>query len=278
MQTMQWKDLKSMTARELTDAVVELGEKKFRAGQIYGWLHKKLVRDVGKISNVSPAFLERLTKQYPLYGVSQAACLASKLDGTRKYLFELHDGNVIESVLMRYRHGNSVCISSQAGCRMGCTFCASTLLGLTRNLYPSEMLDQIYAISRITGEKVGRVVVMGSGEPLDNYDNLLRFIDLLTNEDGLNLGQRNLTVSTCGIVPNILKLADKNLSINLALSLHAPNDRVREGLQGTDGEVFREVILLHQRHKERNIMEKRTEKTAEEKQPAEVWGHLPELL
>ena len=230
MQTMQWKDLKSMTARELTDAVVGLGEKKFRAGQIYGWLHKKLVRDVGKISNVSPAFLEQLTKQYPLYGVSQAACLASKLDGTRKYLFELHDGNVIESVLMRYRHGNSVCISSQAGCRMGCTFCASTLLGLTRNLYPSEMLDQIYAIQEDTGERVSHVVVMGTGEPFDNYEGLSRMIEILTDDKGLGISRRNITVSTCGIVPNIYRFADDFPQVTLAISLHAPNDRMRQEL------------------------------------------------
>lgn len=154
----------------------------------------------------------------------------SKIDGTRKYLFELSDGNVIESVLMKYKHGNSVCISSQVGCRMGCRFCASTLDGLERNLTASEMLDQIYRIQSETGERVSNVVVMGSGEPLDNFDNLIRFIRLLTDENGLNISQRNVTVSTCGIVPGIKRLAEEDLQITLALSLHAPNDEVRRSL------------------------------------------------
>jgi 23S rRNA (adenine2503-C2)-methyltransferase len=154
----------------------------------------------------------------------------SQIDGTRKYLFGLPDGNIIESVLMRYNHGNSVCISSQVGCRMGCRFCASTLDGLERNLSASEMLDQIYRIQKLTGERVSNVVVMGSGEPMDNYDNLIDFIRLLTDENGLNISQRNITVSTCGIVPGIKKLAEEDLQITLALSLHAPNDEVRKTL------------------------------------------------
>ena len=154
----------------------------------------------------------------------------SKQDGTCKYLFRLEDGNVIESVLMRYHHGNSVCISSQVGCRMGCKFCASTIGGLTRNLRSSEMLDQIYRIQRLSQERVSNVVVMGTGEPLDNYENLLRFIELLTGEDGLHISQRNLTVSTCGLVPKIRQLADEKLQITLALSLHAPNDEKRKEL------------------------------------------------
>ena len=151
----------------------------------------------------------------------------SKIDGTRKYLFLLEDGNVIESVLMRYKHGNSVCISSQVGCRMGCRFCASTLDGLVRGLKPSEMIDQIYKIGQDIGERISNVVVMGTGEPMDNYDNLLQFITLLTDENGLNISQRNLTVSTCGIVPRMRQLADEKLSITLALSLHASNQKKR---------------------------------------------------
>jgi 23S rRNA (adenine2503-C2)-methyltransferase len=154
----------------------------------------------------------------------------SAIDGTRKYLFALKDGNVVESVLMRYKHGNSVCISSQVGCRMGCRFCASTLDGLERNLMPSEMLDQIYSIQAHTGERVSNVVVMGTGEPMDNYDNLLTFIRLLTDEKGLNISQRNITVSTCGIVPNMRRLADEKLQITLALSLHASTDAKRREL------------------------------------------------
>lgn len=154
----------------------------------------------------------------------------SKIDGTRKYLFRLNDGNVIESVLMRYKHGNSVCISSQVGCRMGCRFCASTIGGLTRGLQASEMLDQIYRIQVLSGERVSNVVVMGTGEPLDNYENLLRFIHILTEEGGLHISQRNLTVSTCGLVPKMYELAKEKFQMTLALSLHAPNDEKRQEL------------------------------------------------
>ena len=154
----------------------------------------------------------------------------SAIDGTRKYLFALEDGNIIESVLMKYRHGNSVCISSQAGCRMGCRFCASTIDGLARTLRASEMLDQVYRIQQDIGERVSNVVIMGSGEPLDNYDNTLRFIRLITDERGLHISQRNITVSTCGLVPQMLKLAEEKLQITLALSLHAPDDETRKEL------------------------------------------------
>ena len=154
----------------------------------------------------------------------------SQIDGTRKYLFRLEDGNVIESVWMQYHHGNSVCISSQVGCRMGCRFCASTLDGLERNLTTAEMLDQIYRIQTLTGERVSNIVIMGSGEPLDNYDNVIRFLRMISDENGLNISQRNITLSTCGIVPNILRLAEENIQITLALSLHAPNDEVRKTL------------------------------------------------
>jgi 23S rRNA (adenine2503-C2)-methyltransferase len=154
----------------------------------------------------------------------------SKIDGTKKFLFSLADGNVVESVWMRYKHGNSVCISSQVGCRMGCRFCASTLDGLTRNLLPSEMLDQIYAITLLTGERVSNVVVMGTGEPFDNYDNLLVFLRLLTDENGLHISQRNVTVSTCGLVPKIYAFADEDLQVTLALSLHAATDEKRRSL------------------------------------------------
>ena len=154
----------------------------------------------------------------------------SRLDGTKKFLFALSDGNVVESVWMKYKHGNSVCISSQVGCKMGCRFCASTLDGWERNLLPSEMLDQIYAITRLTGERVSNVVVMGTGEPMDNFENLLTFIHILTEEHGLHISQRNITVSTCGIVPKMRELADKGLAITLALSLHATTDEKRREL------------------------------------------------
>lgn len=223
-------DLKSMTLSELNGAMEEMGEKKFRAKQIYQWMHQKLVRNYDEMTNVSAALREKLMERYPLTSLKILCMQESKIDGTRKYLFELSDGNVVESVFMRYKHGNSVCISSQVGCRMGCRFCASTLDGLARNLLSSEMLDQIYAISLHTGERVSNVVVMGTGEPMDNFDNLIRFITLLTDENGLNISQRNLTVSTCGLVPKIYELADLQLQITLALSLHATTDEKRRTL------------------------------------------------
>lgn len=227
---MRWHDIKSLTLSELSQAVEEAGEKKFRAKQIYGWLHRKCVEGPEGMTNVPGKLLKTLLADYPLYGVSPVECLESRIDGTKKYLFALHDGNVIESVLMKYRHGNSVCISSQAGCRMGCRFCASTLLGLARNLYPSEMLDQIYTIQRLSGERVSHVVVMGTGEPFDNYDALSRMLEILCDKDGLQIGHRNITVSTCGIVPKIYTFSEDHPQITLAISLHASNDKTRREL------------------------------------------------
>ncbi len=227
---MEKTDIKSLNLEELTSYMVSIGEKPFRARQLYEWIHQKLAADFSEMTNLSKALKEKLLQSAALTSLTVVEEKISKIDGTRKYLFGLSDGNVIESVLMKYKHGNSVCISSQVGCRMGCRFCASTLDGLERNLSPSEMLDQIYRIQKLTGERVSNVVVMGSGEPMDNYDNLIQFIRLLTDENGLNISQRNVTVSTCGIVPGILKLAEENLQITLALSLHAPNDEVRKTL------------------------------------------------
>ncbi len=220
-------DIKSFNLEELTAFIVENGEKAFRAKQVYQWLHVKQVDAFDEMTNLSKAFREKLENLCYITDLHQEAVQISKIDGTRKYLFLLEDGNVIESVLMRYKHGNSVCISSQVGCRMGCRFCASTLDGLVRGLKPSEMLDQIYKIGKDIGERISNVVVMGTGEPMDNFDNLLKFIELLTDENGLNISQRNLTVSTCGIVPRMRELADRQLSITLALSLHASNQQKR---------------------------------------------------
>ena len=223
-------DLKSMTLPELTEYLKDLGEKPFRAKQLYQWMHVKLTASLDEMTNLSKE-MRGILKGTAFYAsLNPVDVRISQIDGTRKYLFELEDGNVIESVLMRYKHGNSVCISSQVGCRMGCRFCASTLDGLERNLRPSEMLEQIYRIQRDIGERVSNVVVMGSGEPMDNYDNLIRFIHLLTDENGLHISQRNVTVSTCGIVPRIRQFAEENLQVTLALSLHAPNDEVRKTL------------------------------------------------
>lgn len=223
-------DIKSLTREELRKEVCEMGEKSFRADQIYDWIHVKLVRGFDEMTNISRSFREECKERFSFTDLKEVRVQESKIDKTRKFLFQLEDGNLVESVLMPYKHGNSVCISSQVGCRMGCAFCASTLYGLTRNLMPSEMLDQIYRITKITGERVSNVVVMGTGEPLDNYDNLIRFITLLTDEYGLHISQRNVTVSTCGIVPGILKLAKEKLQITLALSLHAVTDEKRQKL------------------------------------------------
>jgi 23S rRNA (adenine2503-C2)-methyltransferase len=223
-------DLKSLNLEELTGFVESLGEKPFRAKQLYEWIHQKLAADFDEMTNIPKSLKEKLKESADYVSLRVVEEKISKLDGTRKYLFGLSDGNIIESVLMKYKHGNSVCISSQVGCRMGCRFCASTLDGLERNLKPSEMLDQIYRIQKLTGERVSNVVVMGAGEPMDNYDNVVKFIHLLTDSNGLNISQRNVTLSTCGIVPGILKLAEENLQITLALSLHAPNDEVRKTL------------------------------------------------
>lgn len=220
-------DIKSMNLAELTEFVASIGEKAFRAKQLYQWLHVKQVYAFDDMTNLSKAFREKLNEVSFITDLKQEQVQISQIDGTRKYLFLLEDGNVIESVLMRYKHGNSVCISSQVGCRMGCRFCASTLDGLVRGLRPSEMIDQIYKIGQDIGERISNVVVMGTGEPMDNYDNLLKFITLLTDENGLNISQRNLTVSTCGIVPRMRQLADEKLSITLALSLHASNQKKR---------------------------------------------------
>ena len=223
-------DIKSMTLPELRAYLTSIGEKSFRADQIYGWMHRQLVTSYDDMKNIPQSLREKLKEQMPLTALKAADVLTSGIDGTQKYLFELSDGNLIESVLMKYKHGNSVCISSQAGCRMGCRFCASTIGGLNRCLLPSEMLDQVYRIQTLTGQRVSNVVVMGTGEPLDNYDHLLRFIHLLTGPEGLNISQRSITVSTCGIVPGILRLADENLEITLALSLHASTQEKRESL------------------------------------------------
>ena len=235
-------DIKSMTIEDLKDLMTCLGEKPFRAKQIYSWLHEHLVISYEEMCNI-PASLKKKLEPYPITALEKVDMQTSAIDGTRKYLFRLSDGNVIESVLMRYKHGNSVCISSQVGCRMGCRFCASTIGGLTRCLLPSEMLDQIYRIQADLGERISNVVVMGTGEPLDNYDNLLRFIHILTEEGGLHISQRNLTVSTCGLVPGMYDLAEEKLQITLALSLHAPNDVKRRELMPVANRYSMDEVL-----------------------------------
>lgn len=223
-------DVRSLNLAELTEFVGSLGEKAFRAKQIYQWLHEKQVSSFAEMTNIPKSLIEKLEENSILVELEIETIQISKIDGTRKYLFLLSDGNLIESVLMRYKHGNSVCISSQVGCRMGCRFCASTLDGLVRGLTPSEMLEQIYQIGKDIGERISNVVVMGTGEPMDNFDNFLKFVELLTDENGLNISQRNITVSTCGIVPKMKQLADHKLAITLALSLHASSQEKRAEL------------------------------------------------
>ena len=222
------KDIMSYNFDELQDIIVGFGEKAFRTKQIYGWFHQKLVSDFDEMNNISNSLRDRLRENYDIYMPNIVEVYKSKIDGTSKYLFKMHDGSIIESVLMKYKHGNSVCISSQVGCRMGCKFCASTLDGLERNLSASEMLGQIYMIQKDTGERVSNVVIMGSGEPFDNYDNVIRFLELVSDEKGLNISSRNITLSTCGIVEKIKKLADMKLQITLAVSIHSPNDTLRK--------------------------------------------------
>ena len=219
-----------MTLEEIEALMVTLGEPKFRAKQIYEWLHKKLVQSLDEMTNIPLALREKFKQEVGFAAVEEETKSVSKIDGTTKFLFKLQDGSMVESVLMKYKHGNSVCISSQVGCRMGCRFCASTIGGLTRNLLPSEMLGQIYYIQKSTQERVSNVVLMGTGEPFDNYDNFFRMLHLLTNPQGLNISQRNITVSTCGIVPKIKELAKEHLQITLAISLHSPTDEMRKEL------------------------------------------------
>ena len=227
---MEKKDIASYSFEELQEEMLAIGEKGFRSRQIYSWIHEKLVDDFEEMTNLPKALRQKLEAAYEIRRVEMEKRQISKIDGTNKFLFCLKDGNMVESVLMKYKHGNSVCISSQVGCRMGCRFCASTLDGLERNLTPSEMLRQVYQIQKITGERVSNIVIMGTGEPLDNYDNFLKFIHMVSDEHGLNISQRNITASTCGIVPNIRKLAEEKLQITLALSLHGSNQEKRRSL------------------------------------------------
>ena len=220
-------DIKSMYPEEIGGLVREKGLPAFRAKQIFEWIHARQAAGYEEMSNLPAKLRAELETEYPLVTAKTVDRQISAVDGTQKFLFEMPDGCLVESVFMRYRFGNSVCISSQAGCRMGCSFCASTLRGLLRSLSASEMLEQIYAVMRETKEPVSHIVVMGMGEPLDNYDNLIRFLRLLTGPEGLHMSRRNVTVSTCGIVPNIYRLAEEGLHITLALSLHAVTDEQR---------------------------------------------------
>ena len=219
-------DLKSMTQEELSAFLRELGEPAFRGRQIFTWLHRG-VTSFDDMSNLSKELRRKLAEQCYITAPTVARKQVSRLDGTVKYLWELRDGNCIETVLMRYHHGNTVCISSQVGCRMGCAFCASTIAGKVRDLAPSEMLDQVLFTQLDAGEEISNIVLMGIGEPLDNMGNVLRFLELVNHPDGMNIGMRHISLSTCGVVPGIDALAELRLQLTLSVSLHAPDSETR---------------------------------------------------
>ena len=224
-------DIGSMTYPELESYILSMGEKKFRAAQLYEWLHKKEAASFDEMSNLPQSLRKRLEDENgPLNFPKIRKKLVSRLDGTVKYLYAFADGETVECVRMEYKHGSSLCISSQAGCRMGCKFCASTLMGLSRNLEPYELLGQVYAAERDAGKKIDSIVMMGIGEPLDNYDNVLRFLRMLSDEKGRGLSLRHVSLSTCGLVDKIDRLAQEKLQLTLSVSLHAPNDRLRREL------------------------------------------------
>ena len=241
--TMEKTDIKSLRLEEVQAWMQSHEEPAYRAKQLYEWMHIKGVTEFAQMHNLSKSLREKLEAECVLTVLRQVEVQISKIDGTRKYLFALPDGNIIESVWMKYQHGNSVCVSSQAGCRMGCRFCASTIDGLARNLTPAEMLEQIYRIQADTGERVSNVVIMGSGEPLDNYENVVQFLRMISDENGLHISERNLTLSTCGLVPNMYRLAEEGLHVTMALSLHAPNDKMRQELMPVANKYHLEEVI-----------------------------------
>lgn len=222
-------DILSLTKDELSAAVAEMGEKPFRAKQVYDWLHVKKVTDFSQMSNISAQFREELTKKFCIKSLKIKKRLVSHIDNTVKYLYRLPDGEAVESVLMEYKHGNSLCISSQVGCKMGCRFCASTIAGWVRDLAPSEMLLQIYETERDSGRHVDSIVMMGIGEPLDNFDNVVKFLRIL-NSGGDGMSLRHLSLSTCGVVDKIYRLAELKLGVTLSISLHAATDEKRSAI------------------------------------------------
>lgn len=223
-------DIKTFSLKELEEEILALGESKFRAKQIFNWLHQKHIESFDEMTNISKNLREKLNQKYKITEIEILDTLKSKEDGTTKFLFQLEGNNIIESVLMKYSYGNAVCISSQIGCRMGCTFCASTLDGLERNLTVGEMLSQVYKIQKYSGERIRSIVLMGSGEPFDNFDNFKKFIEMINCKEGFELGQRHITVSTCGIVERIYDFANLKTQVNLAISLHAPNNELRRNV------------------------------------------------
>ncbi len=227
---MEKTDIKSMYFDELSESLKSLGLPSFRTKQVWQWLHQKGVVSFDEMTNLSKQLRDTLSEEYVIKFCEVERKSVSALDGTVKYLFRLHDGQFIESVLMKYKYGYSLCVSTQVGCRMNCAFCATGVGGFIRNLSASEILSQVHAAQNDMNIKVSHIVLMGMGEPMDNYDNVIRFLKLVNNDDGLNIGMRNISLSTCGIIPGIKKLQNENLQLTLSVSLHAPNDNVRSKL------------------------------------------------
>ena len=236
------KHLKSMTAPEIGAVLKELNQPAFRAKQVFSWLHKG-VTSYDEMTNLPKALRDVLAEKYPLYTPKILRKQESQKDGTVKYLWALEDGNCVETVLMRYHYGNSVCISTEVGCKMGCAFCASTLAGFVRQLEPSEMLDQVLFTQLESGQPISHIVLMGIGEPLDNYDNVMRFLELVNDPEGMNISMRHISLSTCGLVPMIDKLAEKKLQVTLSVSLHAPSDAVRNTIMPVNKAYPTEELL-----------------------------------
>ena len=235
-------NLRDLTLKEMEEFITKMGEPKFRAKQVFQWIYKGKT-DFREMTNLPEVFRQKLAEEAYIGTATPLKIQKSKTDGTRKYLFELEDGNLIESVFMKYKYGNSICVSSQAGCRMGCRFCASTRNGLERNLTPGEILSQLMAAEADTGERIGHIVVMGTGEPFDNYDNLKKFIEIVNDPKGLNIGMRNITVSTCGIVPKIERFGKDFPQVNLAISLHGTTDEIRGSMMPVNGKYPLEVLI-----------------------------------
>lgn len=236
------RDIKSLTKSEIRSEVEALGEPKYRADQIFTWLRSG-VRSFDEMTNISKALRIKLDENYYINTVRLATSQKSELDGTAKLLWELCDGNTVESVVMRYKHGNSVCISTQVGCAMGCMFCASTLGGLVRNLTASEMEEQVFRSQEESGERISNIVLMGIGEPLDNFDNVMRFLELINCPEGMNIGMRHISLSTCGIAENVDKMGEYNLQLTLSVSLHAPDNETRSSIMPINKRCDVETLL-----------------------------------
>ena len=236
------KHIKSLTLEEMTQLLKALGQPAFRAKQVYTWLHKG-VRSYGEMTNLPKTLRDALEQEYPICPPEAVRKQESAKDGTIKYLWKLADGNCVETVLMRYHYGNTVCISTEVGCRMGCAFCASTLGGLVRRLEPYEMLDQVLFTQVESGLPISHIVLMGIGEPLDNFDNVMRFLELVNSPEGMNISMRHISLSTCGLVPGIDKLAEKKLQLTLSVSLHAPTDEIRNTIMPVNKAYPTEELL-----------------------------------